>query len=114
VREREAPLPRGDWIETWSGRHVTGGGEVIVDAPLQRIPVWGPAGSLVITYPAGHVRDGLGDVAQEERPLVVTLWGTPQLGRAVARLAGGTRIAWRGVWELPEGRHVTVSERSLY
>jgi alpha-D-xyloside xylohydrolase len=37
-REREVALPRGDWIETRSGRRVRGGGEVVVDAPLERIP----------------------------------------------------------------------------
>ena len=28
AREREVALPRGEWIETWSGRRVVGGGEV--------------------------------------------------------------------------------------
>ena len=53
AREREVALPRGDWIETWSGRQVRGGGpEVVVEAPLERIPVWVRAGSIVVTYPS--------------------------------------------------------------
>ena len=96
AREREVALPRGEWIETWSGERVRGGGEVVVEAPLHRIPVWVRAGSIVVTYPADHVARGLGDVQESERPLEATLWGTPRLGRAAARLADGTRVAWRG------------------
>ncbi len=114
ARQREVPLPRGEWIETWSGRHVRGGGEVIVDAPLERIPVWVRAGSIVVTYPAWQVAAGLGDEPEAERPLVATLWGVPRLGHVAARLADGGRIGWRdGRWELPAGRRVTLAERSL-
>ena len=99
VREREVPLPRGDWIETWSGERVHGGGDVVVAAPVERIPVWVRAGSIVVTYPADHVAAGLGDVPEGERPLVATLWGKPAAGRASARLPGGGRIGWRrGEW----------------
>ena len=99
--EREVALPRGDWIETWSGAVVRGGGETVVEAPLQRIPVWVRAGSIVVTYPASHVARGLGDVDECVRPLVATLWGSPRLGRAACRLADSTRIAWRrGRWSV--------------
>jgi hypothetical protein len=112
AREREVPLPRGDWIETWSGRVARGGEDVVVPAPIERVPVWVRAGSIVVTYPATHVAAGLGDVPEHERPLEATLWGTPRLGHAAARLADGSRIAWRaGDWELPEGRDVTVATR---
>ena len=101
AREREAALPRGEWIETWSGAPVRGGGEVVVDAPLQRIPVWVRRGSIVVTYPAEHVAAGLGDVPESERPLVATLWGRPRLGHTGVRLADGTRISWRaGRWSV--------------
>lgn len=112
MREREVPLPRGEWIEAWSGRLVRGGGDVVAPAPIERIPVWVRNGAIIITYPAAHVASGLGDVPEPERPLVATLWGVPPLGHAAARLADGTRIAWRGGrWELPPGREVTVAER---
>jgi alpha-glucosidase (family GH31 glycosyl hydrolase) len=113
AREREVTLPRGEWIETWSGASVRGGGETVVDAPLERIPLWVRAGSIVVTYPASHVARGLGDVPEGERPLVATLWGSPRLGRAAARLADGTRIAWRaGEWSVsaPRERQVTFRE----
>ena len=108
AREREVPLPRGEWIETWSGRRVHGGGsDVVVQAPLERIPVWVRAGSIVVTYPASHVTRGLGDVPESERPLVATLWGEPRGGRAAVRLADGTRITWRrGRWSVSPEREV--------
>ncbi len=114
TREREVALPRGDWIETWSRKRVHGGGEVVVGAPLERIPVWVRAGSIVVTYPAAHVARGLGDVPEGERPLVATLWGEPRVGRAVARLADGTRIAWRrGAWSVAPSPGVTGREVSF-
>ena len=112
AREREVALPRGEWIETWSGRRVSGGTEVVVDAPLDRIPVWVRDGSIVVTYPASHVARGLGDVRESERPLVATLWGSPRLGHTAVRLADGTRIGWRRArgWSVSCERDVTFRE----
>jgi alpha-glucosidase (family GH31 glycosyl hydrolase) len=111
AREREVALPRGQWIETWSGREARGGGEHVVDAPLERIPVWVRAGSIVVTYPASHVTRGLGDIDEARRPLVATLWGEPRLGHASVRLADGTRISWRrGRWSAEPEREVSFHE----
>ena len=111
AREREVSLPRGEWIETWSGDRIRGGSEIVVEAPLERIPVWVRAGSIVVTYPAEHVAAGLGDHAEAERPLIATLWGEPALGRTAVRLAEGTRIGWRqGEWSLSRKREVTFRE----
>jgi alpha-glucosidase (family GH31 glycosyl hydrolase) len=101
AREREVSLPRGDWIETWSGARVRGGIDTVVQCPVERIPVWVRAGSIVVTYPADHVARGLGDVPEGQRPLVATLWGRPRLGRTAVRLADGTRVAWHeGRWSV--------------
>jgi hypothetical protein len=109
ARSRPVRLPPGDWIEAWSGARVAGGGVVEAPAPLHAIPVWVRAGALVVTHPAEHVARGLGDTPEAERPLVATLWGEPRCGRALARLADGTRIGWRqGRWALPAGRDVAV------
>ena len=87
-------LPRGDWIETWSGARVRGGARgASAPAPLHAIPVWVRAGSIVVTYPAEHVAAGWATRRRRERPLDATLWGEPRCGRAVARLADGTRRA---------------------
>jgi hypothetical protein len=114
VRERTVPLPRGRWIEAWSGREVVsaGGREVPVEAPLDRVPVWVRAGSIGVTHPAHHVARGLGSAADDEVPYVATLWGTPTTGRALAHLPDGTAVRWvHGRWDLPAGYEVTTAER---
>ena len=112
AREREVVLPRGRWIETWSGREVEGGAEMVVEAPLHAIPVWVRAGSIVVTYPPDCVAQGLGDDAEAMHPLVATLWGEPPLGRTAVRLADGTRISWRGGrWALDRDRVAQLLER---
>jgi alpha-glucosidase (family GH31 glycosyl hydrolase) len=105
-------LPRGDWIDPWSGKTTAGGHEVIATAPLERIPLWVRSGSIVVTYPADHVATGLGDVPERERPLEVTLWGRPPLGRTATRLADGTSIRWtRGQWSISPPRQALLRER---
>jgi hypothetical protein len=114
AREREVALPRGDWIETWSGRLVRGGVETVVDAPLEQIPVWVRAGSIVVTYPVWHIARGLGDVPEADRPLEATLWGVPRLGHTAARLADGTRVAWhQGEWSVSCEREIEFREIGL-
>jgi alpha-glucosidase (family GH31 glycosyl hydrolase) len=114
VRERTVPLPRGRWIETWSGREVVshGGTTTHVDAPLDRTPVWVRAGAIVVSHPAHHVARGLGTAADADVPYVATLWGTPAHGRSLAHLPDGTAVRWvRGRWDLPAGYDVTTAER---
>jgi alpha-glucosidase (family GH31 glycosyl hydrolase) len=107
AREREVALPRGDWIDFWTGERHRGGGELLAPAPLDRIPVYVRTGSIVVTYPADHVAAGLGDVPEAERPLEATLYGEPPLGRTGVRLADGTRIRWRdGDWSVTPQRPV--------
>ena len=107
AREREVQLPRGEWIETWSGNRVTGGGEVVAPAPVGLIPVYVRAGSIIVTYPAEHVARGVGDWphgSEADRPLLATLWGEPAAGRAVARLVDDLRVRWseRGGWSVSD------------
>jgi alpha-glucosidase (family GH31 glycosyl hydrolase) len=106
AREREVLLPKGDWIETWSEARVHGGEEVVVPAPLGRIPVWVRAGAIVATYPAAHVARGLGDASEAERPIEATLWGSPDSGRATKELTDGLRIHWseRDGWSCSDPR----------
>jgi alpha-D-xyloside xylohydrolase len=112
ARQRRTRLPRGEWIEAWSGRRVRGGGTVVAPAPLHAIPVWVRSGAIVVTHAAEHVARGLGDTPEPQRPLVATLWGEPRGGRALARLADGTRIAWRrGSWRVNRERDVAFVRR---
>jgi alpha-glucosidase (family GH31 glycosyl hydrolase) len=112
AREREVPLPRGEWIEAWSGRLVHGGAETVAPAPLHAIPLWVRAGSIVVSYPPEHVAAGLGDTPEHERPLEATLWGEPRLGRTAVRLADGTTVRWRrGRWSVDAEREVVFAEK---
>lgn len=113
--ERDTLLPHGEWIEAWTGDGVHGGREVQAAAPLHQIPVWVRRGAIVVTLPAAHVASGLGDTPEGERPLEATLWGEPACGRALVRLADGTRIGWRSGrgWsvESADGRERDVTFR---
>ena len=112
ARAREVALPRGEWIEAWSGERVRGGGEVLAPAPRELIPVWVRDGSIVVSHPAGHVASGLGDTPEAQRPLEATLWGEPRSGHAAVRLADGTRIAWRRRrWSTDAHREITFRQR---
>ena len=112
ARERIVPLPRGEWIDFWTGERARGGDEVVAAAPLGRVPVWVRSGSILVTYPAAHVAAGLGDTEERDRPLEATLWGEPRLGRARAKLADGTRVSWRaGRWSVSEERQIAFAER---
>ncbi len=107
TRERRTYLPRGEWLDFWSGEPCTGGKEVKAIAPLDRIPIWIRRGSIVVTYPAETVRRGLEAMRGNNRPLEATLWGEPPCGRAKAVLADGSEIHWRaGKWEWPRARKV--------
>jgi len=113
AREREVPLPRGRWIDYWTGERQGAGGEIVAPAPLGRVPLYVREGSLVVTYPAGHVAAGLGDTPEADRPLEATLWGEPPLGRVTAWLPDGSRVRWRnGRWLSPPDRHIAFSTRS--
>jgi alpha-glucosidase (family GH31 glycosyl hydrolase) len=110
ARELEVDLPRGDWIDAHTGAEIAGGGEVVADAPLGRIPYWVRRGGLIVTYPAAHVAAGLGDTPEHERPLEATLWGEPPCGRAAARLADGTVVRFtRGEWSVTPAREADVT-----
>ncbi len=108
---RPVHLPRGRWIDFWTGERVAGGETILADAPRERIPVWVREGSMLLTHPAGAVASGLGLDGEADRPLEATLWGRPRLGHAAARLADGTKVTWRdGEWEAPPGREVRFAE----
>ncbi|WNF25907.1 glycoside hydrolase family 31 protein [Streptomyces sp. C11-1] len=47
VRRRAVRLPRGRWYDTETGRAYEGPGQVLVDAPLSRVPVLVRAGAVI-------------------------------------------------------------------
>ena len=47
-RKREVYLPSGKrWIDFWTGENYEGGQTIVADAPIERIPVYVPAGSII-------------------------------------------------------------------
>ncbi|MGW5974468.1 glycoside hydrolase family 31 protein [Streptomyces sp. NPDC055186] len=85
VERRAVRLPRGRWYESTTGRAYDGPAQVLVDAPLDRIPVFARAGAVIPV----RGRDG---------GLELEVWA-PVRGRA----GGGTVVADAGDgWEEPE------------
>jgi alpha-D-xyloside xylohydrolase len=48
---RPVYLPRGEWIDYWSGKRTFGGDVVIADAPLDVLPLYARAGAIVPKIP---------------------------------------------------------------
>jgi len=46
---RSVELPRGHWIDFWTGTKYDGGNSVTVDAPVSRIPLFARAGAVIPT-----------------------------------------------------------------
>lgn len=44
---REVYLPKGTWIDFWTGRRLAGGKTMVVDAPIERMPIHVRAGSVI-------------------------------------------------------------------
>ncbi len=105
--ERELVMPRGRWVDFWTGEVVEGGGTIVAPAPLGRIPVFVRDGAVIPTYPAAHVAQGLGDGPESERPLELTIWGSTRHRRTTLHLADGTRVRFS------DGEVVTQPRREV-
>jgi len=57
-RKRAVYLPAGPagWVDFWSGRHVAAGHTVVAAAPLERIPLFVPAGAMIPTTDASDMK----------------------------------------------------------
>lgn len=91
VERRAVRLPRGRWYDTATGRAYEGPGRVVVDAPLERIPVFARAGAVL------PVRGAEGGTELE-------VWA-PARGRT----GGGLVVPDAGDgWEEPEAERYAV------
>lgn len=45
---RTVTLPPGDWVDWWTGELTAGGGQVMVAAPLDTLPLWQQVGAIVV------------------------------------------------------------------
>jgi alpha-glucosidase len=57
-RARSVYLPRGPagWVDLWTGAHYRSGMTVDAAAPLERIPLYAPAGAVIPTTDTGDMR----------------------------------------------------------
>jgi alpha-glucosidase len=65
---RTVYLPKGKWYNFWTNELVSGGQEVKVDTPLDTIPIFVKAGSVIPEYP---VQQYVGELEIEEVKLNV-------------------------------------------
>ncbi|MFI9546087.1 glycoside hydrolase family 31 protein [Streptomyces sp. NPDC052016] len=96
---RAVPLPRGLWFDRATGKAYEGPGQVLVDAPLARIPVLARAGAVIpvrgedggleleVWAPA-RGRTGGGLVVEDAGDG----WDEPEIERYVARWEGRRRV----------------------
>lgn len=53
--QRNLYLPAGqEWVDFWTGKHVTGGQTISAEAPLDRIPIYAMAGSIIPSGPVAQ------------------------------------------------------------
>lgn len=109
---RAVRLPQGRWYDTATGEAYEGPGQILVDAPLSRVPVLVRAGSVIpvrgadggleleVWAPAAG-RTGGGLVVRDTGDG----WEQPEVERYTARLVGGQVVV-----EL-EGGEVTCAVR---
>ncbi len=92
---RAVRLPRGRWYDTATGRAHEGPGQVLLDAPLSRVPVLARAGSVV-------------PVAGADGAVELEVWPP-----AAGRTGGGVLITDAGEgWERPEVVRFTTRSRN--
>ncbi|HWB33325.1 MAG TPA: TIM-barrel domain-containing protein [Acidobacteriaceae bacterium] len=49
--QRPVYLPAGNWVDLWTGKPAAGGRTLVVDAPMDTIPVWVRAGAILPKIP---------------------------------------------------------------
>jgi alpha-glucosidase len=89
ARERDVWLPSGTWYDFWTGERMAGDRVVRASAPLERIPVFARAGSVVAMHPpAPHTA--------VPAPEALTLRLYPGSGRSGTYFDDGISYAFEG------------------
>lgn len=66
-RTREVYLPKGTWFDFWTGASHPGGGTIVADAPISRIPVHVRAGTIIPIGPVLEYASQVSDAPIELR-----------------------------------------------
>ena len=124
---RPVYLPTGEWVDYWTGAAVHGGQTVVVDAPVDMIPVYARAGAVLPMIPADVMtlvpqsESGNTTVKSLDDRRVYELVGagdaaiTDFEGRTVTRHGNELKIAGDSVahvivrWKFVKPQHVTVN-----
>jgi alpha-D-xyloside xylohydrolase len=92
---RKLYLPKGDWLNYWTGVHLTGGTDVTVPAPLDQIPIFVRAGSILPFKP--------------EKQTATLNWSDPNLlGGALVWKAYPSKAGDTSTFTLPDGTSATL------
>ncbi len=95
--EWQVYLPKGEWIDWWSGERFSGERSVIVPAPLMQIPIFAKAGAIIpqmspdadTLVPA---QDPSVRVANDD--LIIDVFSVSNSQTTTFQLWDGTRITW--------------------
>jgi len=119
ARSREVTFPVGDWVNWWTGEVVHGPATQTIDAPLDRLPLFARAGSLIpllapdvdTLAPASDPSIVTAEMRAGEMPM---RWFPSTLPDSLA-LADGTQLAWGNgklaILSSPIQRHYEVEMR---
>ena len=117
ARSRDVAFPSGQWVSWWDDTVVEGPGTKTVPAPLDEVPLYVPAGSVIPLLPADV--DTLADATD---PSVVTAADRtgqlrvriyPDATRTRFDLVDGTRITYDGTGQTGAGLVVTIAGASV-
>jgi len=84
-------LPKADWFNYWTGEHIDGGKTVQVDPPLETLPVYVRAGSILVQQPVVQNVD-----ETPKGPLDVRVYAGPQCNGDLYADDGNTNAYLKG------------------
>jgi len=96
ARTRSLYLPKGSWVDYWTGNILEGGHQVEVQAPLERIPIFVKAGSIIpmINPETETLAQDLADSKYRTigNSLIWRVFGSESLGGEKFVLYDGTQV----------------------
>lgn len=101
-RQREVILPQGDWIDWWTGEVLEGGRTIMVEAPLETLPLYLRAGGIVPL-----LRPTIDSLSPTTEPDLVDSYATTP-----GRLYPVVGVGFDGEFVLFDGARVTVQEQA--
>jgi alpha-glucosidase len=100
-------LPQGNWYDWWTGNHLDGGQTILAAAPLETMPLYVKAGSIIPMQPVmQYVDQQLADT--------LTLWVYPGEGEFTLYEDDGQSFDYRnGAWATTTCRVTIQGDRTF-